>query len=254
MNSILIRTIGIEFTKHRRTALYWFITVTPLIVPVLTTFAMLLKGPEYVPDPEGAWEWFLQRNFGGALNLLYPLYIIILTLLINGIDHKNSTWKMLLTSPVSFKVQYIGKFLYSLILSIISILLFGIFLLLGGMIINMVNPDLGFGKPVNSSWLFQSLVFIWIATLGMHSLQFWLSFRWPGILKPVTIGIAGFISFMLSGGNFDYSFLHPFGWHIFAQNFVLREEILWYPVIYSAAFSLVILVAGYGDSQSQIIK
>jgi len=93
---ILIRALGAETLKLKRTLALRLAFIAPLVVPGFILLAFLGQDGAYVESPpENAWVGFAQMvNIFWSL-LILPLFITLQAALLAGVEHQNEQWKHL---------------------------------------------------------------------------------------------------------------------------------------------------------------
>jgi hypothetical protein len=210
------RGISAEILKYRKTFTMWLIILGPLLIPLIMTIVFMAKGDEIVHGSKLAWFVFASGQLQGGLQLLFPFYIIMLALLVNNIEWGSNTWKLIYTQPLSKATIYFSKVFVLCGMILVSLLLFATFIILGGYLVHIVHPDLGFGEGYNFFGLYQLIFKVFLAILGMAAIQNWLSLRSKNLILPLGVGIAAFISFGILANSWDYAIYHPYGYHGYA--------------------------------------
>jgi hypothetical protein len=82
----------------------------------------------------------------------------------------------------------------------------------------VVQPSLGFEEPFSYSFEYALMLKIFLATLGMASVQFFISQQSKNLILPLGIGIAGLISFMILVQGWEYASYHPYGYAILSTD------------------------------------
>ena len=105
----------------------------------------------------------------------------------------------------------------------ISLALFTVFIIAAGFALRVANPGLGFEATPDFSFQVQLIFKIFLSTLAMASIQFFISQHSKNIILPLGIGIAGVISFLILSQGWEYSPYHPYGYSILASNGLTKE-------------------------------
>jgi hypothetical protein len=102
-------------------------------------------------------------------------------------------------------------------------MLFGTFTILVGLSMRVIQPGLGFEEPFSFGFEYALMVKIFLGTMGMASIQFFISQQSKNLILPLGIGIAGLISFMILVQGWQYAPYHPYGYAILSTG-GLRQE------------------------------
>ncbi|MFY0592491.1 ABC transporter permease [Roseivirga sp.] len=215
MNSAIAlkRGISAELYKFRRTFILWFLVLAPAFIPVINLIIFLSRGDVIMKDGGNPWENLLKFSIDPA-TFLFPFFVMIVALFVNSIEYNSNTWKLIYTQPLSRTVVYLSKVKVFAFMIFSSLMLFGVFSLLVGYILQFATPDLGFDQAFDVSIFFKLSFKIFLTTMGYASIQFWLSQHFKNLIVSLGIGIAGLISFMIVVNGWEYAGYHPYGYHI----------------------------------------
>ena len=115
----MIKTLGLEYFKIRRKKI-WVMILLFLIVEMLWAFMSISRSIASNPD-HAIWESVI-FNVSSMNGLFMPIISAIVVSRICDMEHKGSTWKMLIATNVSRSHLYVAKYICAN-----SLLLFGIF-------------------------------------------------------------------------------------------------------------------------------
>jgi hypothetical protein len=163
--------------------------------------------------------FLLWMQFSGAIlnvmgALLLPMLVVFIAYSVNSIEHRADTWKTLFSLPISKWSVYSAKFFYALSLLFLSLLLFALLTIGLGNLLGALKPELKFADYEGESIIFSVYFKLFLAALGIFSVQFLLSLLWADFLKPMGIGfvctVAGVI-FASAGWKYAYLIVysHP---------------------------------------------
>ncbi|GAA4342994.1 ABC transporter permease [Flaviaesturariibacter amylovorans] len=181
-----------ELLKLRRTALPWLCIGAALFIPLIQTLANIFLSDGH---QENAWPNFLQWSVKGFTGFFYQLFLILLIGRIVYLEHRYDTWKLLETQPVSRPALFLVKFEVAALVAALCLLLLVGFSLLGGALLQVAKPELGFAKSgIEWGVLFGAVGRIWIASLGLLALQYYLALLLRNFAAPMSIGLIGIIA------------------------------------------------------------
>ncbi len=206
-----ILSLQSEFYKSRKTLGFWACIILPVIISLLVFTGMYNNAAKLVSLP----AIMLWRIYTGAIlnvmGILLPFFIILVAYSINSIEHKADTWKTLFSLPISKWSIYTAKYLYTVLLIFICLTLFLIFTIGTGNLLGMLKPELKFAD-FHMEWALCQVFFkLFLASLGILSIQFLLSLVWSDFLKPMGIGFVCTISGMIMAGiDWQYAYLIPY--------------------------------------------
>ncbi len=198
-----------EIFKTRRN---WNFTIS-LSLPALVTLIVFMSFTSELNDinyEEGInyWQYYSSKIFG-FYQLLYPLFVAIICFSICNIEHRCNGFRQLFTLPYSKYYFYLVKILILIFWIMCSLIVACSLLLLGGNLLSIMYPHLGF-QDFDISL---SIVAFFVRTFGtlvtIMSVQLLLSLRWDNFIVPIT-----FACFMIVFGSivadWKYSYLIPF--------------------------------------------
>lgn len=180
-----------EFSKIRRTAVYYIILAGVCLIPIVFFIAFLSKTAHFTP-PAGInpWPSQIMRVYESISFMLIPTYLVLVTALYMNIEHRAKAWKQLLVYPNSKASLYFTKLGIIIILTIATYVLFIVATLLFSSLAAIFKPQLGF-LNFAPLWLpmFKLTLKSFIGTLAILGLQFWLSTVMKNFIWPISIGI-----------------------------------------------------------------
>jgi hypothetical protein len=193
---------------------------------------------------------------GAALNvmgmLILPFYVMFMAFSVNNIEHKNDTWKTLFTQPLNKFAIYAAKYFYALTLLFICVFLFAALTFATGHLLQLLVPKYTFNdyNPLMILVKFYSKLFL--ASLGILSIQFVLSLIWGDFLKPMGIGFIGIIAGIITANvGWKYAYLIPYSDPTLAlritrstknanpEDFPIFTQEIWVSVIFAAAMFMI---------------
>jgi hypothetical protein len=208
---MLATLFRLEMLKARRSLALLMMVACPLMVVVLTA-GMLLRqvGPGGVSA--GAWRGFWLSSQALWCYFMLPLYMALCTALINGAEHRQHGWRLMLTLPVSARQLYVAKLLLALAMAAGAHL----FLLLLTMAIGAL--PLGGSAPGDPALsMAGALLAALAASLPMLVLQHSLSWASRNIVLPLAGGVCATMGIVQLGGS-EYWRLFPWSYPLMAAN------------------------------------
>lgn len=196
---MLLKLVRIELLKIRRSLVLLMTLACPLAVVILV-FAMNLRQatPETMPPEQwpmlwagvsAMWSWFM-----------LPLYIALSTSLINGNEHRNQTWRLLLSLPISKRQLYAAKATVAIVLMLGA----HVALLTATVLAIGVVGVLGF--PLTGAFDVRPSNMLWaapLAALPLLVLQHALSWHLRSIVPPLAIAVvATFVSIQVGSSEY----------------------------------------------------
>ncbi len=243
----LKRAIAADILKYKNTKALLLAVGAPLLLSLIFFIIYFLKSNQLVNQEKEGWDVYTNASLGVGMFFLYPLFLILLTALINFIEHNGNTWKQLYTTPVNRFSLYASKIIITLSLSFIAIALFYCFTMIGGFLIQFKYPNLfHYSAEYGYSFMWISLK-LFIAWLGMTAIQFFIAFKWKNIVIPFGVGIIGFISALILMQGWKYIKYDPyaFGFILNSRSEADISDFWRLPVALGLATAIVVFMAGY---------
>jgi len=253
-----------EFYKSRKTLGFWSAILLPLILMLLVSFGFFMKADKLTTlPPIGIWAQFAGIPMAVMGTLLLPMFIVFVAYSVNSIEHKSDTWKTLFTLPIPKWSIYSAKFLYAVFLIFLSLMLFATFTWAFGNLLGAIQPKLKFSGYHMEKELFQVYFKLFLASMGILSLQFIMSLLWKDFLKPMGLGFVGVIVgvIMVTAAKWEYAYALPYSQPLLAIMGMSKKiknsvgfEIFTTEVLYSLGTAIVIFIIGYFIVERKSIK
>ncbi len=192
----LLRAIGIECFKLRRTLALWASLLVPLLVIVMTTALGLSRGAgaRFLPEQTSPWDGMT----GVVLSLWclvgLPLFIALMTALLAGLEHREHAWRHLFTLPIPRWTIYMAKLLVGGGLLCLSACILAVGMALEGVLIHALRPGLGLSLPIPWDLIGSRTLSFVGASLLMLAVQTWVAIRWRSFVVALTLGIGGSVT------------------------------------------------------------
>jgi hypothetical protein len=189
MHAFLI-SLRSEFYKSRKTLAFLSAILFPLILTLLISAGFMINADRVAPyPPVMQWTRFTGAFLGVMGTLLLPMLVIFQTYSVNSIEHRSDMWKSLFSLPLPKWSMYSSKWVYAVLLNALCLTLFATFVLAAGQLMSLLKPELKFDEFDFTVILFRIHFKLFLASLGILSIQFLLSIIWDDFLKPMGIGI-----------------------------------------------------------------
>lgn len=255
MRSLYI-SLTSEFYKSRKTLAFWAAIILPILICGLIAFGFYASSEKILKmNYPGLLLW---GNYSGASlgvmgMLILPFYVMFMAFSVNNIEHKNDTWKSLFSQPLNKFSIYAAKYFYAVFLLFICLVLFLVLTFGSGYLLQALVPKYTFNdyNPLLLLVKFYSKLFL--ASLGILSIQFVFSLIWSDFLKPMGIGFVGIIAGIITANvGWKYAYLIPYSDPTLAlkvtrikgaklEEFPIFTQEIWV----SLAFALIMFILGY---------
>lgn len=210
---MMLDLCAIEFLKIRRSLVLLMTLVCPLAV-VLLVFTMNLR--TMTPASMTEKHWFLLWASVSAMWswFMLPLYVALSTSLINGNEHRNQTWRLMLSLPVGRLELYAAKALVAVLLML------GAHAALLGTTALAILALGAFGFPLAGAFAVEPHSMLWsapVAALPLLVLQHALSWRLRSIVPPLAVAVIMTFA-AIQVGRSDYWPYIPWTYPLVATN------------------------------------
>ncbi|MFC6999532.1 ABC transporter permease [Rufibacter roseus] len=247
--SFLVRGFSAEALKIKRTWALWLSLLAPLSVVSMNFLVFFFRGDKLLKLGEDPWPLWAGNNFNITGQLLLPLFLTLITALVNGAEHNSHGWKQLYALPLPKWSVFLNKYLLQLGLVLLSSITFILGLFAAGYLLGVVRPDLGFLEFHHLQSVIFGALRIFIGSLFVFTAQFYISFRFKSIAMSIGLGILFTVAFLI-GARWEHIGYYPYSWPAFsAMAFYAKQTSLFIPEMwYSLAGSIVLLLIGIWDS------
>ncbi len=262
-----ILSIQSEFYKTRKTLAFLSAILLPLILCILITAGFYSNADKIMFYP-AKMQWF---KFSGAFlgvmgSLILPILIIFQTFSINNIEHRAEMWKSLFSLPIPKWSIYSAKYVYTVFLNALCLTLFAGLIIASGHFLNVLNPELKFNQFDISAILFKLHLKLFLASMGILSIQFLLSLLWADFLKPMGIGFVLTVFGIITANlGWKYAFTIPYTHPMLALNSMMKQvlnnkseqmefDLLSREIYVSLAVAVITFLIGYFVVNNRSIK
>jgi len=246
----LLISLRSEILKTKRTAALYFTLIGAAVVPFMFLLNALTDG---LPDENKSSKDPLNAIFKLAAEMngfaILPLFVILLCTLLPQIEHRNNTWKQVLTSPRSKATIFLSKFGNIHLLILLFLVSNHLFMWLVIVAIHFIIPQLNvLQQPLDGYQVLVNAVNAYITVLAIGSIQFWLGLRFKNFLVPIAVGLVlwltGTVLALEYHSNLAYYF--PYAFQVFPHSPYYKPA-LTQIALTSFGCALFFLLAGFVD-------
>ncbi|QNA89478.1 ABC transporter permease subunit [Massilia sp. Dwa41.01b] len=192
---LLATLFRLEAMKARRSLALLMMLACPLMVVLLNT-GMLLRQVGADGVPPRAWEGFWLGNQALWCYFMLPLYLALCTALVNGVEHRQHGWRLMLTLPVGARQLYLAKLLLALVMAAIAHLCLLLFTWAVTMLpLGAPAPHGAFGAMTIA------MLGALAASLPVLVLQHTLSWTSQNIVTPLALGVCATMGVIQLGSS-----------------------------------------------------
>lgn len=208
--------ISTELLKTKRSASFWLSIIGAAFIPTLFLLAYTFNSDETLLEMKDTpWKTHFRFAWQFLSAFLFPMFVILVCTLIPQIEFKNNTWKQVFAAPQSYANIYFSKFLTIHVLILFFYILFNLFLILSGVVANLIHSGYTFlDQPIDWQNLVKLNTKTYISILGISAIQYCLALKFKNFVAPTGIGLAMLIGSMIAAGIgwkhvFKIPFAHP---------------------------------------------
>jgi hypothetical protein len=167
----------------------------------------------------GAMQWlrYLGTIMGVMGILVLPMFVVFIAYSVTNMEHRSEMWKSLFSLPLNKWSIYGSKYIFALILNAICLFLFAFLIVGSGQLLGILKPELKFQEFNISTIAYLLHLKLFLSSLGILSIQFFLSLLWSDFIKPMGIGFVGTISGIICANTgWEYAYTIPYAHPVLA--------------------------------------
>jgi lantibiotic transport system permease protein len=186
-----IRVLHAETLKVRGTIAWKMAILAPGIVVLLAFFAAW-QAPfstvnRFGPDHE--WEALTRFCMRLWAILMLPLYIMLQSALLAGLDHAGGQWRSILARPLPRWTFYTAKLTFVIGLAVTGSALLILGIALDGAILPGLQREVVFAPPIPWSMILRNCAQVFGLAFAGLAIQNWISLRWQSFSVAMAAGI-----------------------------------------------------------------
>jgi hypothetical protein len=188
--TVMVRVLKAEILKTKRTLALWLAFLAPLVVVVFILLGFLDRGEEWLGTGlDNAWVEFAQSVDIFWVLLMLPLFITLQTALLAGLEHQSEQWKHLCALPVPRWAVVAAKQAVAAALIGLSHLVLICLTLLGGWLLWLLRPGLGFHAAIPWGQLLKPVATAYLVSWFILAIHTWVALRWRSFVVASAVGI-----------------------------------------------------------------
>jgi hypothetical protein len=209
----MLKLMSIEMLKVRRSQSLWMMIAIPLMV-VLLTVLMMVKRTAVGSLTANHWLQFWMSNSALWCYFMLPLYIALVTGLLNGQEHRNQTWRLMLTLPISQRQLYVAKALLAwlFVIGANAVLVAGAALTIALLGLAGARLDGAFAFPLLA--MFGKVT---LACIPVVLIQHAVSWRVRNLVLPLALGVIATMGVSQIGSS-EHWIWYPWTYALMAAN------------------------------------
>lgn len=249
----LLSIVRAECIKLKHTSLFT-IAIWVAIMPVAMIALIYLSQS----DANTVWRWpaFASSVMQIWLQLIMALFIGAMAAQYLGIEHTSNAWKLLFSTPPSKRSIVLAKWLVLTLLVLVSFLAVTIALYGGGALLQAIRPHAALMPQAFTHIAHDLLMYggIFIAALGIVTIQYALAFAVRTMSLPIMVAVAGFMAATMAAGRELLLHLLPWSWPYQLYLQATHGANAKVAIGYTVAASLVVTIVVLGSMMMYINK
>jgi len=236
---MLIKLIQIELLKTKRSLSLLMMFISPLMV-LLVNVLMLINNDGKMITEKG-WQVYWLNIYAMWGYFMTPLYIALVTALLNGIEHRCNGWRFMMSLPIHQKDLFIAKLVlaWSYLVGATLVLFFSVWISI------IIFDFFGYsGENLLSLDVSQKLINSIVSCLGILTIQHIVSWHWQNIVVPLGLGVFATMSIVQFSSS-KYWLFNPWTYTLMATNTtepLMQTSAILYSVLVAMVLTLVALI------------
>ena len=209
-----------EWIKIKSTPFMFLIFVATCVVPFFILVPVIFDAHNMTDLNKDPWSIHYTGVFAiFSVFVITPL-IIMMTTTCDYVEHQAKANKFRYCTPVTRSQFYFGKAIFLVLMTIIAFLILPLVAVLSGYVVDWILPEYEYGYYAPELFSrYQFLKPIFIASLGIIGIQYFLTTYFKHFIIPLGIGIVGYIiSFILSALNSPLSIWMPYDYPLVVRD------------------------------------
>ena len=206
------KLMAVELLKIRRSLALLMMFAIPIVV-LLLNFAMLVKRHDVAQIDARLWFMYWNGVTGLWSYFMMPLYIALITGLLNGHEHKNQTWRLMLTLPVSQLQLFVVKGVLAWLFVVASTLV-----LMAATALTVIALGLA-GASLDGAFQVELLTMLGkvaLTCLPVLVIQHAISWRFQNLVLPLAVGVVATMGVQQIGSS-TYWVWYPWSYPVMAM-------------------------------------
>jgi lantibiotic transport system permease protein len=232
---MLFKLIQIELLKTKRSLALLMMFLSPLMV-LLVNLLLLLNNEGKMIEEKG-WSLYWLQNYAMWGYFMMPLYIALITALLNGIEHRSNGWRFMMSLPIKQKDLFLAKLILAWIYLIGASVVLFVSIYLSILILAAAGIN---GTDMLSFEVSQKLIYTSVACFAILTIQHIVSWRCKNIVAPLGLGVLATMSIMQFSHS-KYWYFNPWTYTLMTTN-APEASMQSIAIIYSLLTSLILTV------------
>lgn len=209
-----------EWLKVKSTPFLYLIIIAACVIPFSIIVPVILDAYNMTDLNRNPWSLHFNGVFAiFSVFVISPL-IILMVSTCDYIEYQAKANKYRYCSPISRSQFYFGKVFFLILMTLIAFALLPVFAVISGIFVDQILPEYEYGyysPELISRFVFMKGIFI--ASLGIIGIQYFLSTYFKHFIIPLGLGMLGYISsFILAAINSSLSIWLPYDYPLIVND------------------------------------
>ncbi len=216
----MMNILQTEWIKIKSTPFLYLIFMASCVMPFFILVPIFVDAYNMVDLNRNPWSLHFTGVFAIFSVFVVTPLIIMMASTCDYVEHQAKANKYRYCTPVSRSQFYFGKSLFLVLMTLLSFLMLPFFAILAGYIVNLFLPEYEYTFYSPELWSrIHFLKRIFLASLGIIGIQYFLTTYFKHVIIPLGIGIIGYIiSFILSALNSPLSLWMPYDYPLIVND------------------------------------
>ncbi len=209
----MLSLLNVELLKIRRSLALLMMLLIPQMVVVLNVLMLARRNGIDAIDAR-QWGYYWSTSTAMWCYFMLPLFIALITGLLNGQEHKNQSWRLMLTLPVSQTRLFVVKGLLAWIFVMGASVILAVSLYLGALLL------IAIGAAPQGAFAFAPLPMLAklaVASLPVIAIQHAVSWRFQNLVLPLALGVVATMGITQIGSSSNWIW-YPWSYALMAVN------------------------------------
>jgi hypothetical protein len=181
----LLTALRSELLKTKRTAAFYFTLIAAALIPAIFLLNVLTGGGDLAAISKDPLNTMFEMDTERSGLVFFPIFVILVSVLLPQIEIRNNTWKQVLTSPQTKTNVFLAKFLNINLLILLFLIANLAFMSLAIVVTHFSIPTLNlFHQPFDATRLLVRIADSYVTMLALCAFQFWLGLRFRNFIIP----------------------------------------------------------------------
>ncbi|GAB4525591.1 MAG: hypothetical protein OHK0046_41520 [Anaerolineae bacterium] len=213
-----------EIYKLKHGSIPVTVVLLPVVIVVVMTFVLPLLQGSRGADLPGVNPWLsMLVNLLQIWAFIQAFIVAVITAQIAGLEHGNQRWKYLFALPLSRHAIYTAKVIVAIALFGISVLVMLGTLILSGMALTLLQPEIGIQASLPLADMILVIVVNYLASWLMITLHSWVALYWPSFGPSVGLAMVAFLLNLVLANTVNFSRVFP--WALPTNYFLVGPEL-----------------------------